>query len=245
MKKTDIIVPVFNEEDGIVMFYEETKKAIAGCEGFDFRFIFINDGSKDATWDVIAQLHNEYPFVKGLPLAQLSIAVGLFVAAALCWAIWIYCIPFYRYRFLWLVKAEHPEWGAGECIGACRKLMKDNMLKSFWLDCSDTTGWLFKEGTQQVTNVPSKVGSKLHGLRYLANNLSSGDWTGWSATSKPNPPTLTTGPALIGNGKYLTVHLLNNERHQEESIRILFREYYEYCTLLMAELLGIQLRIKA
>ena len=74
---------------------------------------------------------------------------------------------------------------------------------SFWLDCSDTTGWLFKEGTQQVTNVPSKAGSKLHGLRYLANNLSSGDWTGWSATSKPKPPTLTTGPALIGNGKYL------------------------------------------
>ena len=77
-----------------------------------------------------------YPFVKGLPLAQLSIAVGLFVAGALCWMIWIYCIPFYRYRFLWLVKAEHPEWGAGECIGACRKLMEGNMLKSFRLDCS-------------------------------------------------------------------------------------------------------------
>ena len=77
-----------------------------------------------------------YPFVKGLPLVQLSIAVGLFVAAALCWAIWIYCIPFYRYRFLWLVKAEHPEWSAGECIGACRKLMKGNMLKSFRLDCA-------------------------------------------------------------------------------------------------------------
>ena len=77
-----------------------------------------------------------YPLVKGLPLAQLSIVAGLFVTAALCWVIWIYCIPFYRYRFLWLVKAEHPEWGAGECICACRKLMKDNMLKSFRLDCS-------------------------------------------------------------------------------------------------------------
>ena len=77
-----------------------------------------------------------YPLVKGLPLMQLSIVAGLFVTMALCWAIWIYCIPFYRYRFLWLVKAEHSEWSAGECIGACRKLMKGNMLKSFKLDCS-------------------------------------------------------------------------------------------------------------
>lgn len=77
-----------------------------------------------------------YPLVKGLPLMHLSIVAGLFVTVALCWVIWIYCIPFYRYRFLWLVKAEHPEWSAGECICACRKLMKDNMLKSFRLDCS-------------------------------------------------------------------------------------------------------------
>ena len=77
-----------------------------------------------------------YPLVKGLPLVRLSIVAGLFVTVALCWVIWMYCIPFYRYRFLWLVKAEHPEWGAGECIRACRKLMEDNMLKSFRLDCS-------------------------------------------------------------------------------------------------------------
>ena len=77
-----------------------------------------------------------YPLVKNLPPMQLALVAGLFVTAALCWAIWIYCIPFYRYRFLWLVKAEHPEWSAGECIGACRKLMKGNMLKSFKLDCS-------------------------------------------------------------------------------------------------------------
>lgn len=76
---------------------------------------------------------------------------------------------------------------------------------SFWLDCSDTTGWLFKEGTQEVTNIPSKAGSKLHGLRYLACGLTTGDWTGWGASqqTKPKPPTLKDGPAIIGNGKYL------------------------------------------
>ena len=48
----------------------------------------------------------------------------------------LYAVPVYRYRFLWLVKAEHPDWSAGACIAASRKLMKGNMLKSFWLDCS-------------------------------------------------------------------------------------------------------------
>lgn len=56
MKRTDIIVPVFNESEGILMFYEETKKAIAQCEGFDFHFIFINDGSNDNTLDVIKKI---------------------------------------------------------------------------------------------------------------------------------------------------------------------------------------------
>ena len=64
------------------------------------------------------------------------IACGCFVSVGFCYAVLILSIPFYRYRFLWLVKAEHPEWSAGECIRACRKLMKGNKFKSFKLDCS-------------------------------------------------------------------------------------------------------------
>ena len=77
-----------------------------------------------------------YPLVKNLPPLQLALVAGICVIALCCWVVWIYCIPFYRYRFLWLVKAEHPDWSAGECICACRKLMRGNMLKSFRLDCS-------------------------------------------------------------------------------------------------------------
>lgn len=61
-----------------------------------------------------------------------TVLMSLGVGAVLA----INCIPFYRYRFLWLIKAEHPEWGAGACIAASRKLMKGNKLKSFKLDCS-------------------------------------------------------------------------------------------------------------
>ena len=79
------------------------------------------------------------PLVKHFAESNLLLTVGVVtllmsVGLAACFA--ISSIPFYRYRFLWLIKAEHPEWGAGECIVASRKLMKGNMLKSFKLDCS-------------------------------------------------------------------------------------------------------------
>ena len=77
-----------------------------------------------------------YSLLGDLSSLRLALVAGLCVTVGLCWMIWIYCIPFYRYRFLFLVKAEHPEWGAGQCIAFCRKLMKGNMLKSFKLDCS-------------------------------------------------------------------------------------------------------------
>ena len=77
-----------------------------------------------------------YPFVKTLSVGMISVCAGIGVAAGLSWAIFIFCIPFYRYRFLFLVKAEHPDWSAGECMKSCRELMKGNMLKSFRLDCS-------------------------------------------------------------------------------------------------------------
>ena len=70
MKKTDIIVPVFNEEEGIAIFYEETKKAIAGCEDFDFGFIFIDDGSNDNTLQVIKTLSEKDPKVNYISFSR-------------------------------------------------------------------------------------------------------------------------------------------------------------------------------
>lgn len=63
-------------------------------------------------------------------ITSFGIVLGLGASLA------VYLIPFYRYRFLWLVKAEHPEWRAGECLRSCRRLMDGHKLESFWLDCS-------------------------------------------------------------------------------------------------------------
>ena len=50
--------------------------------------------------------------------------------------IWLMIVAFYRYRFLFLVKAEHPDWSAGACMKHCRELMKGHMMDSFRLDCA-------------------------------------------------------------------------------------------------------------
>ena len=75
------------------------------------------------------------PMLETSPLQAtilLSCAFTLASAAFLA----IYCIPFYRYRFLFLVKADHPDWSAGACIRSCRALMEGHKWQSFKLDCS-------------------------------------------------------------------------------------------------------------
>jgi len=52
MKKISIIVPCYNEESTIPFFYEEIDKINKKIKT-DFEFIFINDGSKDKTIEVI------------------------------------------------------------------------------------------------------------------------------------------------------------------------------------------------
>ena len=56
MKTVDIIVPVYNEEEGLLLFYEETKKVLISCEAYQFRFLFVNDGSSDGTLTVLKYL---------------------------------------------------------------------------------------------------------------------------------------------------------------------------------------------
>lgn len=52
MKKISIIVPCYNEEPAIPYFYEEINKVSKDMKT-NFEFIFVNDGSKDKTIEVI------------------------------------------------------------------------------------------------------------------------------------------------------------------------------------------------
>ena len=56
MDKISIIVPCFNEEDVVSMFYQETTKHLLRIPDIDYELLFINDGSKDHTASVLKVL---------------------------------------------------------------------------------------------------------------------------------------------------------------------------------------------
>ncbi len=60
-----IIVPLYNEEESIKELYEWIERVmLAG--GFSYEVIFINDGSTDRSWQVIEELSEAHPEVKGI-----------------------------------------------------------------------------------------------------------------------------------------------------------------------------------
>ena len=53
-----LIVPCYNEEENVEQFFAETNKAFSG-KGFDYEFVFVNDGSKDHTHAKLKKLYKE------------------------------------------------------------------------------------------------------------------------------------------------------------------------------------------
>lgn len=60
-KTLSIIVPCYNEEESIPLFYNETIKQeeFFHQKSVEFEFIFVNDGSKDGTVDEVKKLHEK------------------------------------------------------------------------------------------------------------------------------------------------------------------------------------------
>jgi dolichol-phosphate mannosyltransferase len=65
-----IIVPAYNEEDNLPTFLDETKKVTNNLEGYIWEFIFIDDGSNDSTWAVIAEMSIVHKNIRGLRLSR-------------------------------------------------------------------------------------------------------------------------------------------------------------------------------
>ena len=54
--KLTAIVPCYNEESALHFFYEEMQKAMRQMQDVEFELLFVNDGSKDGTLEVIEEL---------------------------------------------------------------------------------------------------------------------------------------------------------------------------------------------
>ena len=94
MDRLGIVVPCYNEEEVLKISSEALravlddlveKKKIAK----DSFVLFVNDGSKDKTWELIQEEHKKYEHIKGVNLAknvghQYALTVGLMTAKDMC-----------------------------------------------------------------------------------------------------------------------------------------------------------------
>ena len=70
-----VVVPCYNEEEVLgetnKRLNEKIKKLIQKKKiSEDSRILYVNDGSKDKTWDIIEDLHKESPYVEGVKLSR-------------------------------------------------------------------------------------------------------------------------------------------------------------------------------
>lgn len=81
MKKISFVVPVFNEEENIHEFQRRLTQVMAPLS-YDYEILFIDDGSKDRTSQLIRELAEKDPHVQGYVFArnfghQLALTCGL------------------------------------------------------------------------------------------------------------------------------------------------------------------------
>ena len=61
MDKISVIVPCFNEEDVLPLFYKEVTHVLESIENIDYEILFINDGSHDHSEDILKLLAHKNP----------------------------------------------------------------------------------------------------------------------------------------------------------------------------------------
>jgi len=59
MKKISVIIPAYNEEESLPMLYERMNKLMNSMEQYDFEILFVNDGSKDRTIEIIKEMREK------------------------------------------------------------------------------------------------------------------------------------------------------------------------------------------
>ena len=81
MPQLSVIIPIFNEEGNIHMLYERLSKVVSKL-GIDSEFIFINDGSKDRSTELILEIASKNSNVKYIDFArnfghQVAVTAGI------------------------------------------------------------------------------------------------------------------------------------------------------------------------
>jgi glycosyltransferase involved in cell wall biosynthesis len=77
-----VVVPCYNEAQGLPLFADRMMAAARAAAQGPYELVLVNDGSRDATWDIIRGLARRHPAVVGINLTrnhghQLAVTAGL------------------------------------------------------------------------------------------------------------------------------------------------------------------------
>ena len=80
-KKLSLVVPVFNEQEVMPESFRRTKAAMEEI-GYPYEIIYIDDGSRDGTWEILSRIAAENPQVTALRFSrnfghQLAVTAGM------------------------------------------------------------------------------------------------------------------------------------------------------------------------
>ena len=70
MKTIVLVVPCYNEEAGLEHFVLETNKVINSLPEYSFRYILVNDGSKDRTYLIMKKLAKTFNNIKYISFSR-------------------------------------------------------------------------------------------------------------------------------------------------------------------------------
>lgn len=82
MKKLSMVIPMYYEEEVVNECYNRLEKVMSTVEGYDYEIIFVNDGSKDKTLELLTEIANKNEKVKILSFSrnfghQAAVTAGL------------------------------------------------------------------------------------------------------------------------------------------------------------------------
>lgn len=77
-----VVVPVYNEAEGITHFHERATAALSRIEGCDFELVYVDDGSRDGSYEIMSKFAAGDPRVRIVKFSrnfghQIAITAGL------------------------------------------------------------------------------------------------------------------------------------------------------------------------
>lgn len=68
--KISIVIPVYFNEDNLVPLYEDIRQKVLGVSDYDYELLFVNDGSKDRSWEVLKELQKKDRNIRIISLSR-------------------------------------------------------------------------------------------------------------------------------------------------------------------------------